>query len=293
MKLLMLPHYKDLGLDNGVGQVLYHYHKYLPKMGIEVVTNPKQKYDLSMGHLGHLPNADIFASHGFWWGDSISDNKRQQNQQLAQCAVNARAVIVPSNYVAESFRREFRIASYVIPHGIDIEKWRHNHKNGGYVLWNKNRQSDVCNPQAVYELAKRFTKLPFISTYCNEKLDNITVTGRLPFEKMKPLVQKTNIYLSTARETFGIGILEALASGVPVLGFNWGGNTDLITHKVDGYLVKPNDYNGLVKGLEWLLQNRDKLTENCIKKASNYTWLNVAEKIKGVCKDVFEKMLVL
>ena len=35
-------------------------------------------------------------------------------------------------------------------------------------------------------------------------------------------------YLATTRETFGIGTLEALAAGVPVLGYDWGGTAELV-----------------------------------------------------------------
>ena len=208
MKLLMLPHYNKLGLDNGVGQVIYNYHHWLSKVGIKVITDTNADYDLSASHLGHLPNADVFFSHGFWFGNNISDAQRQQNKLLAECANNAKAIIVPSEYVAETFRREFRINPYVIGHGVNFAEWQHNYTNAAYILWNKNRNSAVCNPQAVYELAKRFPKLPFMTTYCNETLDNITITGRLPFEQMKVVIQHTNIYLATAHETFGIGVLE-------------------------------------------------------------------------------------
>ena len=282
----MLPHYNDVGLDNGVGQVIYHYHKFFPRVGVNITTNVNNDYDLSFGHLGHLQNSDVFASHGFWFGNDVNDNKRRQNALLTQCALNAKAVIVPSEYVAETFRREFRINPHVVGHGVNYNEWQHNKKNEGYILWNKNRNSAVCNPQAVYELAKRFPKLQFITTYCNESLDNITVTGRLPFEQMKPLIQRANIHLATARETFNISCLESLASGVPVLGFNWGGTADIVKHKHNGYLVNPHDYNALADGLGWLLGNRKQLIDNCKETAQQYSWLSVVEKLKGVFIDV-------
>jgi glycosyltransferase involved in cell wall biosynthesis len=43
--------------------------------------------------------------------------------------------------------------------------------------------------------------------------------------------RNAGVYLSTAKETFGIGILEALACGVPVLGYAHGGILDLVQHK--------------------------------------------------------------
>lgn len=299
MKLLMLPHYKEVGLDNGVGQVLYHYHKYLPQVGIELTTNPDDGFDLFASHLGHnllnddesIKYADIFFSHGFWWGNNISDKKREQNDSLTKCAVNAKAVVVPSNFVAATFKRDFRLQPYVIPHGIEYQAWQHNYKSEGFILWNKNRVSDVCDPNPIYELAVRMNKYDYVTTFIpqdEQPIPNLKVTGRLPFKQMKTVIQKSGIYLATTKETFCIGALEALASGIPVLAFNWGGVADIITHKQDGYLVSPYDYDALEEGLEWLMKNRKTLKSNCIEKAKQYSWLNVAEQIKGVCKRVLE-----
>ena len=285
MKLLMLPHYNDLGLDNGVGQVVYNYHQWFPKVGIEVVTNPKANYDLSYSHLGHYPQADIHGRHGLYF-NQVNTAQANANKDIINPIVQANAVRVPSEYVAATIRREIRINPHIVPHGVNFSEWQHNYKHKGYILWNKNRNSAVCNPQAVYELAERFPKFPFVTTYTNESLDNVTVTGRLPFDQMKAVIQHTNIYLATAHETFGIGVLEALASGVPVLGFNWGGTADIIKHKVNGYLVPPNDYDALADGLEWLLANREKLVDNCKETAKQYSWLSVVKQLKGAFEDV-------
>lgn len=283
----MLPSYEDTGLDNGIGQVIYHYHQYLPKVGIEVVTKSDSTYSVSASHLGRIVNADIMFSHGFWF-NQISDLQAQQNAQLVESIRYAKAVVVPSNYVAETFRRDFRLNPFIINHGVEMSDWK-GAKNKGYVLWNKNRPGDVCSPIAVYELAKRNPDVQFITTFYpkdKEPLTNVQVTGKLSFNAMKELIKGASIYLATAKETFNISALEHLACGIPVLGFNWGGTADIITNKQDGYLVNPNDYEALSEGLEWLLTNRSKLTKNCKDKASSYNWLDVAKKIKEICEYV-------
>ncbi|KAI0114336.1 glycosyltransferase family 4 protein [Nemania sp. FL0031] len=48
-------------------------------------------------------------------------------------------------------------------------------------------------------------------------------------------------------ETFGLVVLEAMASGVPVIARDEGGPSDTVDHGRTGYLVPPNDLEGFVQ----------------------------------------------
>jgi glycosyltransferase involved in cell wall biosynthesis len=47
--------------------------------------------------------------------------------------------------------------------------------------------------------------------------------------------------------------LEALACGTPVVAFNTGGMSDIVTHKVTGYLAEPFSTKDLAFGISWVL----------------------------------------
>ena len=47
-------------------------------------------------------------------------------------------------------------------------------------------------------------------------------------------------------ETFGLVVLESLASGVPVVARDEGGPSDIVAHGENGFLVPPNDLDGFV-----------------------------------------------
>lgn len=82
-------------------------------------------------------------------------------------------------------------------------------------------------------------------------------------------------------ETFGQTLIEAMACGCPAVSFDNSGQTDVIDHKVNGYLAKYRDVEDLATGIEWVLENRDKqaLSDACVKKVQeNYTEQVVAEK---------------
>jgi glycosyltransferase involved in cell wall biosynthesis len=82
-------------------------------------------------------------------------------------------------------------------------------------------------------------------------------------------------------ETFGQTLIESMACGCPVVSFDNSGQTDIIDHKVNGYLAKYQDAEDLAAGIEWVLDNTEKLhlSEVCIKKVQgNYTESIVARQ---------------
>ena len=46
--------------------------------------------------------------------------------------------------------------------------------------------------------------------------------------------------------------VEATACGVPVIAFDVGGLSDIVEHKVNGYLAKPFDPADLAAGIDWV-----------------------------------------
>jgi glycosyltransferase involved in cell wall biosynthesis len=82
-------------------------------------------------------------------------------------------------------------------------------------------------------------------------------------------------------ETFGQTLIESMACGCPAVSFDNSGQTDIIDHKINGYLTKYKDVEDLAAGIEWVLENGDsaKLSEACLKKVrENYSESVVAGK---------------
>jgi glycosyltransferase involved in cell wall biosynthesis len=70
------------------------------------------------------------------------------------------------------------------------------------------------------------------------------------------------IVVPSLEENLSLIIIESLSCGTPVVAFNIGGNSDMITHKKNGYLAKPLDSIDLARGIEWVL-NHPKYNELC------------------------------
>lgn len=274
----------EMGENNGVGQVLKYHKKYLRKLGVKIVQDAITA-DVTIDHLGCMPGAGIHYSHGLWFG-KVDNGKAQQNAQIIETIRNARAVIVPSEYVAETFRRDFRINPYIVGHAVEYNEWQADVEKGGYVLWNKNRASAVCNPEYMQEMAKRFPNQLFVSTFGNPQ-PNVKITGALPFLEMKDYILKANVYLATSKETFCIGALEAMASGSPVLGFGRGGIADIASHKEDGYLA--TDFDDLCNGLLYIREHYSKMSGLAKKKAMSYNWEVVAMQLLKIFEAVLKE----
>ena len=75
------------------------------------------------------------------------------------------------------------------------------------------------------------------------------------------------------QENLSNSIMESLACATPVVGFNIGGNKDMIDHKENGYLAEPFDVMDLKNGIEWILKNDKR------KKAREKVLLNFDSKI--------------
>lgn len=280
LKVLLQPTTRQIGLDNGVGQVLANHQRYFREVDIEVVDEDALSYDLSASHLGFNINADVHHNHGLWLG-GLGDDRAKQNRDIVESVRRAKQVIVPSDYVARYFRRDMRLDPNVIGHGVNWDEWQGG-ESKGYVLWDKNRKSTICDPEPVTILASAFHDVPFVSTFIETRPPNVYVTGRIPFNKMRQIVLGTHIYLGTTKETFGIGTLQAMAAGAPVVGYDWGGTADIVRNGIDGILVRPGDSEALKQALSEVLKRRDEMGANARERAKCFTWLEVVKRIRSV-----------
>lgn len=71
--------------------------------------------------------------------------------------------------------------------------------------------------------------------------------------------------LPSENESLGQVYIEAMASGIPVIGTNIGGVPEIISHEYNGYLIEPNNASLLAETMQELLNN-NKLRKNLVKR---------------------------
>lgn len=288
-KVRIVPHLDDIKVgESGIHEVIRKWFRYLPELGIELVGKNVDSFDILAVHAGMGSRYPLDANvvshvHGLYWSADYNALNWEwaANATVIESMLRAKAITVPSNWVAETVQRDLRVNPAVIPHGVDWEEWQHSYAYGNYILaYAKNRVMDVCNPAFISELARRYPDKLFVCTFApKDAPGNVRITGLLPHEKMKEVIQRAAVVISPIKETFGILTLESMAAGTPVLGYNYGGNKDLIRHGVTGYLATPLDIDDLSRGLEYCIKHRDILSANSRSIGKSYSWQNSLKKL--------------
>lgn len=112
--------------------------------------------------------------------------------------------------------------------------------------------------------------------------DKVVFTGAIPHEKVLEYLQKSNVYvLPSMNEGMSNTMLEALASGLPLIATETGGTRELISEGTNGFIVKMKDPDDISEKLEKLIL--DKNLENSMgiesrKMAENMSWENIAKE---------------
>jgi len=288
IKAAMKPHPDEMTDErSGIAQVVLHMARYMPDFGIEIVNPKTTSFDVRIGHAAAWPGAEVNISHGLLWTAEfeLGGSSWETNRLLVDSLRRAREVTVPSEWVAMPMRRDMHLRPHVIDWGVDFDEWQHDYKPASYVLWTKNRTSDGLDPSAIDELAQRFPKLTFVTTFGNANMPNVKVLGQaIPHDEMKHLIQRAAVVFMSDRETWGIAAAEAMAAGTPVLTVNSGAVPTFVEHMESGYCYMPRMVDDAAIGLQYCLDNRKRLSENAKDIARGLTWERACEKLADVVR---------
>jgi glycosyltransferase involved in cell wall biosynthesis len=125
------------------------------------------------------------------------------------------------------------------------------------------------------------------------ELNHIRTTdlGLLNDQQLRAAYRASDVMVTPSlSENLSNIIMESLSCGTPVVGFDIGGNSDLIEHKRNGYLAESYNPQDLATGIAWCLDNNTsgELSRNARKKVEeNYSMERVGEKYT----DLYRKLI--
>ncbi len=134
-----------------------------------------------------------------------------------------------------------------------------------------------------YELVKSYD-LKCLETHVN-----------LPLEKLVELMQESDVFVfPSICEGFGLVLIQAMATGMPLITTYNTSGPDFIEEGKDGFLIEAQDVEAIKNKVRYFLQNPDevkRMGQNAILKSKDFTWERFsAEIIKSV--DEAEKIFV-
>jgi phosphatidyl-myo-inositol alpha-mannosyltransferase len=214
-------------------------------------------------------------------------------------------IVVNSEYMRKMVPAYYGVRQdkvIVIPNGINIEAFSHNYGGqkleGEPAIVNIGRFSFLKGtPTLIEAVGKVRKKLPAAKLHIIGKVapEYLQLSKRQGAEEytifhgeveehanVLRYLKGSDMLVSASRhEGFGIVILEAMASGVPVIASNIESFQELISNGTNGLLFRVGDADALSKAIVTLYENirlRKELVFQGLETAKRYSWTDVASK---------------
>ena len=105
-------------------------------------------------------------------------------------------------------------------------------------------------------------------------------------DEMPEYYKEADVFiLSSLWEGSSLSMLEALATGLPVIASKYSCAPEVVTEYEEGFVIEPRDIEQLKDRIRWFYNNADKIPEMSVaarKTAENYTWIQYGEKISKI-----------
>jgi glycosyltransferase involved in cell wall biosynthesis len=180
-------------------------------------------------------------------------------------------VVVPSDYLVGVFRR-FGVAARAIPNVVELERFRPRPRTPLRPVFLANRNLEplynvACVLRAFARIQARYPEASLVVAGDGSQRDalrdqassgglrNVRFVGRVAPEQMHRLYDEADVYLNASDIDNAPGsILEAFASGVPVVTTDAGGIPFLVAHGRTGMMVERGDDAALAAAAFRLLE---------------------------------------
>ncbi len=214
----------------------------------------------------------------------------------------ASAVVVPSRFLQEVFG-EYGVESHVIPNGVNLDLFRLGPERvqdgrGVSIVITRNLEAVYGIDTAIRAAAILRNEFPDLvvsiagagphraaleKLTADLRLENvIRFTGRLAPAEIAALYAQADIVLNPSRvDNTPTSLLEAAASGVPIVSTNVGGVPYMVEHERTAWLVPPDAPEAMAHAVVQVLRDlglRRRLRENGVELANSCSWPTVKQQ---------------
>lgn len=230
---------------------------------------------------------------------------------------NASTIIALTEYMKRKMKKTVNKEINVIPNGVDLSKFTINEdkidirreldipqdktilisvgrlypvKGIEYLIRSINHLRETHNDLKLLIIgdgAER-NNLEKLSEELNNE-DYIEFRGKIPNEKIPLYLRASDVFiLPSLSEGFPNALLEAMASGLPVVATNIRGLDEILEDGVNGFLVNPKSPKEIANKISHIIQDSalsEKFSQNNKVKAEEYSWETVIKKLN----EIYEK----
>lgn len=215
----------------------------------------------------------------------------------------ATTVVVPSTFLEAVFNKR-QVAVEIVPNVIDLSRFfPAPQKPGEFHLIVTRNLEDIYDiptalrafaivrqqlPGAKLTVAGSGPKLADLQRLCDGMgiASSVCFTGRLENERVAELYRTADLMFNPSlADNMPISLLEAMASGVPIVSTRVGGVPHLVEDGRDALLVAPGDAPAMADAALSILRDEalaQRLVRSGIEVAKRYTWAEVKPRLFSV-----------
>lgn len=215
-------------------------------------------------------------------------------------------LIVPSGYLVEVFQK-FGIAATVIPNIVDVTQFAFRERTPLQprlvctrmfepyyqveLVVRAFAQVSAAFPEARLCLVGSGSQENEIRTLADRlELRNIEFAGVVPRDQIGHFYSKSDIFVNASKlDNMPVSVLEAFASGTPVVTTAPPGMRYIVEHERTGLLCEPGDWRGLAANIFRLLREPElalRLAQNAHSEGRRYRW----EGVRGQWLDAYRSL---
>jgi phosphatidylinositol alpha-mannosyltransferase len=137
-------------------------------------------------------------------------------------------------------------------------------------------------------------KAPYVHFVRRKRLRGVRFIGYVSDEELPRYYKSCDLFCapSTGFESFGMVLLEAMASGVAIVASDIAGYRTVLTNEVEGLLVEPENEIALAQAIIRLLKEpelRRKMGERGQARAEGYSWVKVTQQLLDYYRELLAR----
>ena len=229
----------------------------------------------------------------------------RSSARVAKTMQRAGALVVPSGYLQKAFEQH-GIESEIVPNIIDVERFR---PAASGLLPGKCRIVVTRNLEPIYDIPMALRAFSLIVQAIPDAslvvagsgpelkvlrslAAELGIAGRVDFcgsldrNEIAELYRSASLVLNPSRvDNMPNSVLEAMASGIPVVSTNVGGVPWILRHDISGMLVASGDHAAMAAAAERVLNDPDlasHLRAAALADIQPYTWPRIKQRWSAV-----------